>query len=160
MVLARDIIPILNVALVFSTIVTLILSFAIIPYGKRRPAGKRVTWGEAMVGALYAYFVMFLAYGVVPHQWLTHADNELRWRKDKLLFGPGGILKPKSLGGWFPMTLNYESVLRDNVAVVIYVFFLGLHIFLWLWWQNRGKPKATTKQLLTSTFGRPLVKKG
>lgn len=159
MVLARDIIPILNVAFVFSTLVTVLMSLVVIPYGKRRALGKSLSWGEAMVSSLYGFFVMFLAYGVVPHQFLTHADNELRWRKDKLLFGPGGILKPKSLGGWFPMTLNYESILRDNITVVIYLAFLGLHIYLWLWWQNRGKPKASTKALLTSNFGRPLVKK-
>ena len=33
-----------------------------------------------MLGSVYVFGVFFLAYGVVPHQWLTHADNELDWR--------------------------------------------------------------------------------
>jgi hypothetical protein len=31
---------------------------------------------------------------------------------------------------------------------------------MWVEWQNRGKAKKSAGQLMTSTFGRPLVKKG
>jgi hypothetical protein len=150
--------PFLNTAFIFSTILTLLLIFAIVPYGKRRPVGKPLTWGEAMVGSAYAFFVMFMAYGVVPHHWLTHAGNELNWRKDKFLFGPGGILKPRSAGGWNPITLQYEAI-QDIIAVLIYVVLLGVQIWVWMWWQNRGKATKSAGELVTSTFGRPLVKK-
>jgi hypothetical protein len=157
MILARYVIPFLNVAFIFSLVLTIVLTLAIIPFAKRRPAGKKLTWGEAMAGSAYVYFVLFLAYGVVPHQALTHMGNDLGWRKDKLLFGPGGILKPKSLGGWFPFQISYEAI-QDVIATVIYVIFLGIQIFLWVWWQKRHKPKAA-KAIATSSFGRPLVKK-
>jgi hypothetical protein len=157
MILARYYIPFLNVAFLFSLAVTILLTLAIIPFAKRRPAGKKLTWGEAMAGSAYVYFVLFLAYGVVPHQFLTHAGNELGWRKDKLLFGPGAILKPKSLGGFFPFQVSYEAI-QDIIATVIYIVLLGVQIGLWVWWQNRNKPKAA-KAIATSSFGRPLVKK-
>jgi hypothetical protein len=94
----------------------------------------------------------------VPHQFLTHAGNELGWRKDKLLFGPGALLKPKSMGGWFPFQISYEA-LQDVLAAGIYIIFLGIQIYMWIWWQNRNKPKAA-KAIGVSSFGRPLVRKG
>ena len=47
------------------------------------------------------------------------------WSKDKLIFGPGGILKPESAGGWNPITLQYEAV-RDTIVVLLHALFFGL----------------------------------
>ena len=55
--------------------------------------------------------VMFLAYGVVPHQWLTYADNELEaGAADKLVVGPGRRCLDK-----LPFTITYEHV-RDIIV--------------------------------------------
>jgi hypothetical protein len=110
-----------------------------------------------MVGAVYAFFVMFLAFGVVPHQFIDHADKELGWRKDKLLNGPFDLLQAKAYGGNFPFTLSYEAV-RDIVVLVIHGVYIGLMIYLFVWWQKRGE-KAASKELETSTYGRPLARK-
>ena len=59
------------VALVTSILVSALMSVGIFWYARRRPVGTPLTWGEAMVGAAYVFFLSFLAYGVVPHQWLT-----------------------------------------------------------------------------------------
>ena len=109
-----------------------------------------------MLASTYAFGVMFLAFGVVPHQWIDHADKDLGWSKDKLHLRPGEILKPQSAGGWFPMTLQYEAF-RDIVVVLLHVIFFGLIIFMWSWWQKRGR--VTTTEIETSSYGRPLVKK-
>ena len=60
--LAIDILkwPGMNAAFLTSLIVTLGLTFAVIPYGKRRPIGTPVSWGEAMLGAFYAFGVLLL----------------------------------------------------------------------------------------------------
>jgi hypothetical protein len=42
-------------------------------------------------------------------------------------------------------------------VVLIHVYYFGLLIFIFLWWQKRGQ--TTTKELETSSYGRPLVKK-
>ena len=121
-------------------------------YMKRRPVDASLTWGEAMVAAAFVYFVLFMAYGVVPHQWLFWSDNELGYRSDRLLLGPGQIFAK------LPFELNYQ-VLRDIVVSIIYGGFLALQVVLWAVWQNRGKPKpAGRKELDRSAFGRPLVK--
>jgi hypothetical protein len=156
--LAIDILewPGMNVAFLVSFIGAIALTLVVIPIGKRRPVGKPLSWGEGMLAATYAFGVMFLAFGIVPHQWIDHADKDLGWSKDKLLYGPFEVLKPQSAGGWFPMTLQYEA-LRDVVVVVLHVIFFGLIIFIWSWWQKRGR--VTTTEIATSSYGRPLVKK-
>ena len=140
------------VAFVISILGT-ILSVAVIVYvGKRRPVGTYTTWGETMVAAVFVFWLLFLIYGIVPHQWLTYADNELGWRKDKILFGPGDLLDTA-----LPFTMTYE-VIRDIIAVAIYGLGLAGQVAMWMWWQNRGKAKP--KELPTSAYGRPLVKPG
>jgi hypothetical protein len=157
-VLAIDVLkwPGVNVAFIASLVASTLLTLAAIPYGKRRPIGTPVSWGEAMLGGTYAFGVLFLAFGVVPHQWIDHADKNLGWDRARIVMGPGGILKPQTMGGWNPITLQYEAV-RDIVVVVIHVYFFGLLIFIWMWWQKRGQ--ATSTAIETSTYGRPLVKK-
>jgi hypothetical protein len=110
-----------------------------------------------MLASVFVFGLFFIAFGVVPHQFIDHADKELGWAKTKVIFGPGGILKPQAYGGWFPFTMSYEAV-RDIVAILIHVWYFGLTIWLWSVWQKRGETKST--EVVTSPFGRPLVKKG
>ena len=148
--------PGMNTAFLTSFIAPIVLTLAVIPYGKRRPLDKKASWGEAMLGSTYAFGVMFLAFGIVPHQWIDHADKDLGWDRTKIIYGPGGILKPQALDGWFPFTLQYEAI-RDIIVVVLHAIYFGLFIFIWLWWQKRGE--TTAPELETSSYGRPLVKK-
>lgn len=146
------------VAFLMSILVAVVLSGLIVAYQKRRPKGTPLTWGEAMAGATYVFFLLFWVYGVVPHQWLTWADTELNWRPDITVHGIGGILKPTAEGGWLPFTLNYQH-LRDLVAVGIYGVLLGGNIAMWGQWQKRGDASAKS-DVARSMFGRPLVKEG
>jgi len=158
-VLAIDILnwPGFNQALLASLLVLGLLIAGAVLYGKRRPVGKPLTWGEAMLAAVYVFFTMFMAYAVVPNQWLLHAQNGLGWRSDKKVFGPGNVLQAQFFGGSFPFEISYLQV-GDAIAAGIYIAFLGLQIYLFSWWQKRGKAKPST-DLATSTYGRPLVKK-
>ena len=128
----------------------------VMAYGRRRPVGAPLTWGEAIAAATFAFALMFWAYGVVPHQWLQWANNELRWTPSKKLFGPGSVFKD-----YLPFQLDYEK-LRDVVVVVIYGFFLTAHVAMWALWQDRSKraDKRAQRELAPSTYGRPLVKQG
>jgi hypothetical protein len=148
--------PGVNQAFIFSFVGAVLLALAVIPYGKRRPVGKPISWGEAMLAGTYIFGVLFVSFGIVPHQWIDHADRNLGWSKDKLLVGWGGFLESQSQGGWFPFTLQYQAV-RDTVVIVLHLIFFGLFIYLASWWQKRGQAKP--KELPTSTYGRPLVKR-
>jgi hypothetical protein len=148
--------PGMNQAFIFSFALTIALSLVVIPVGKRRPVDRKSTWGEAMFGSAYVFGVMFLAFGVVPHQWIDHADKDLGWRKDKIIYGPFDLLKPQAMGGPFPFTISYEAV-RDIIVLVIHGIFFALMIYLFAWWQKRGVVKP--KEIETSSYGRPLVRK-
>ncbi len=148
--------PGMNVAFLVAFFASIGLTLAAMWYGKRRPVGKPVSWGEAMLAAVYVFGVMFLAFGIVPHQWIDHADKNLGWSRDRIVMGPGGILEPQALGGRLPLTITYEAI-RDIVVVLLHAFYFGLIIFMWSWWQKRGQVK--TAEIEVSSFGRPLVKK-
>jgi hypothetical protein len=137
------------VALVVALLGLMLCVAVVVLYARRRPAGTPLTWGEAMAAAVFVFGAMFIAYGMLPHQWLNFADNELRWRSDKFVKGPG------DLALHLPFAITYEKI-RDLIAVGIYVVALGGQIFLWSFWQSRGKTKP--KALPTSAFGRPLLK--
>jgi hypothetical protein len=140
-----------------SILVTVLMTLGIVWMAKRRPVGTPLTWGEAMAASVYVFFLLFWVYGVVPHLWLAWADNELRWRPDKLLFGPGNILKPQAYDGWLPFTITYQTV-RDIIATLIYGVMLTGNAAAIVLWQKRGK-KATAA-VERSEYGRPLVREG
>ena len=66
---------------------------------------------------------------------------------------PVGFLAPLP-NGHFIIT---AEAARDVVAVLLYGITLGAMGFLWAAWQRRGAEKP--KELPTSAYGRPLVKK-
>jgi hypothetical protein len=129
---------------------------AIVLYGRRRPQGAPLTWGEAMAAAAFAFFLFLWWYGTIPHQWLTYADNELLWRPDRVVFGPGDILQPDAFGGWLPVTITYQTI-RDIIAAGIYGLGLAVQVAMWAVWQGRGRVREAVP---TSTYGRPLVRRG
>jgi hypothetical protein len=119
---------------------------AVWPLAKRRPVGAPLSWGEAMAGATYVFFLFLWWYGVIPHQWLTFSSSEWGWTSQKLLIEPNA---------WFPITISYE-VLGDLIVLLIYGIGVGLHVAAWAVWQDRGKPKAA--EVPASRYGRPLVR--
>lgn len=147
-----------------SGLIAMILMVAICLYvGGKRPIGTPVTWGEAMVAGTWVFGIMMLAYGIVPHQWLNYADNELLWRPDKLLVGisSGGVVwgnDAKDLGGTGRIIINYQAI-RDIIASVLYIVFLGGQMYLWSVWQKRGRKKPGDVEEARSRFGRPVLRK-
>ena len=150
-------------AFISSIIATIVMVAICLYVGARRPIGTPVTWGEAMVGGTWVFGIMLLVYGIVPHQWLNYADNELLWRPDKLLVGisSAGVVwgtDAKNLGGTGRILINYQAI-RDIVATVIYVVALGGQMYLWSVWQKRGRKKPGDVEEARSRFGRPVLRK-
>jgi hypothetical protein len=119
----------------------------------RRPKWEYpATWGQSMAGATGVFAMFLMCYGVVPHEWLTWADSNLGLREDKILLDTYAL----EISG---------RALRDTVAAIIYIVFLGLNVVVWAMWQKRGtaKPKAavpaTATPSGTSAFSRPVTKK-
>ena len=159
------------VAFVISLLISLAMVGLIVRVARNRPVGTPLTWGEAFVAGVWVFTLLFLLYGVVPHQFLAWADNELKWRSDKIgiPLGPFGAMLEGKLGvkkhllfpegvplpnGVFIIT---AQVLRDIIAAGIYIVFLVIQIVMWLQWQKRDQKKADQGEL-TSAYGRPLVR--
>jgi hypothetical protein len=145
------------VAFVTSTLIGLLGCLAVWIYGKRRPVGASLTWGEAMLASTYVFFLFFWWYGVIPHYWLDWADNELNWRSDSYVAQAGQSLFGQEWLSWWPLDIT-KLVVRDVVVSGIYGAALGLHVLMWMVWQNRGKERPAT--VPASRYGRPLVRKG
>ena len=119
-------------------------------YGKRRPRGTQVSWGEALIAATFVFFMLFLAYGVWPNQWLLLADTEWKWRADTVSYvvrfwGRGQVIIPK-------------EAMRDIVVSGIYGIALAGQVVVWVAWQKRGSRKVA-EITPTSSYGRPLLKR-
>ena len=149
-------------ALLFSIaflVIGLAVCFAV---GKRRPPGTPLTWGEAFVGGTFVFALMTLAYGIIPHEWLEYADNDLLWRSDKLLvaISSEGLKfgqEAKTFGGTGRIIINYQAI-RDIIAAGFYIVFLVAHGWLWAVWQKRGR-KAEVPVEARSRVGRPVIRK-
>lgn len=149
------------VALVVSTVALFAGIALVFKVGQRRPPGTPVTWGEAFVGGTFIFALLLVAYGIVPHQWLTFADNQLLWRADKLMLGISGDgVKvgdaASELGGSGRIIVNAQAV-RDIIAALIYIVFLVIQVWLWAAWQKRGRKAPEVE--LSSRFGRPVMRK-
>lgn len=145
------------VAFIGSLIVSVLLLGVVLAVAKRRRVGADLSWGEAMVAATFVFFGLFWIYGVVPHQWLTWAENELSWRPDRYLAGPSGTGALTDV----PFNVSYET-LAHLIAVTIYAVFLGAQIALWSVWQGRGDKAERRRKALeekTTAYGRPLARK-
>jgi hypothetical protein len=145
------------VAFVTTTVLGLLGCLAVWFHGKRRPVGAPLTWGEAMASSTYVFLLFFWWYGVIPHYWLTWADNELNWRSDTYLAQSGQALFGQEWLNWWPLDIPMV-VMRDNIVVVIYGLALGIHVLMWMLWQGRGKERPAV--VPASRYGRPLVRKG
>jgi hypothetical protein len=150
--------PYLNVAFVASWIIMILVMVGVLEYARRRPADRETTWGGAMLGATVIFFQLFWIWGVVPHQWLTFADNELGWREDRFLVGPSWGPDGQNLLEWIlPFNMTY-LVIRDIIAVSIYGVTIAFFIWAVVLWQDRGK--VAPAEVVQSTYGRPIVREG
>ena len=149
------------VAFVTSLVLGLLAVGVVFWYGRRRPVGASLSWGEAFLAATFMFALMLLLYGIVPNQWLLWADNELGWRSDSIgVPTPFGRLFASGLefGGRGRVMITAETV-RDAIAALLYVVFLVGQVVGWKMWQQRGKKPAAPAEIPTSAYGRPLVRK-
>ena len=125
---------------------------------KPQPADYKATWSECFLGAVATFALMALAYGVIPHEWMTYANGYLRWGDtSKFLFQSN---QDMLFFPWhWPFNFDYPA-LRDVVVSGIYVVLLGTNIAVFAMWQKRNQvaEKATTETTPAkrSRFGRPL----
>jgi hypothetical protein len=149
-----------SVRYIASVVVLMLLLIPFFWYADKRKPGAPLTWGEAMVAATYAFFLLFWLYGVVPHEFLNWADSELAWRPDKKVIGPEG-----TWASWWsfwesiPLTIHLQ-IFRDIIVTVLYGVGLGALVWAFAFWNDRAKKAAAAGEVEpVSAYGRPLVTK-
>jgi hypothetical protein len=156
------------VAFVVSLLITGAMTGVLVLVAKRREPGRPLTWGEAFVAATYVFTLLFLAYGVVPHHWLTWAGNELAWRSDKYGIPIGPLDKLGFANPAFAHGISFfgrgrilitAAAIGDIIATLIYGVFVTANILGWLAWQRRAQRRAEQPAIETSAYGRPLLRK-
>ena len=144
-----------------SVVVFMVLLLPFFWMADRRTPGESLTWGEAMVAAVYVFGLLFWLYGVIPHEYLNWADSELSWRPDKKVIGPEGTWTWLSEGLWtsIPLTIH-KQIFRDVIAVLLYAVGLGGFIWAFAFWNDRAKKAAAEAAVeKVSTYGGPLAVK-
>jgi hypothetical protein len=123
----------------------------------RRPKPQRpATWSECIAGAVGVFAMMALAYGVVPHEWITFSDTYLQWDTTVFVFRSNQDILGLGIVNW-PFSMDKHNI-RDIIVVLIYGIALGTQVGLFAMWQKRGeeKPEAAEAPPRKSRFGRPL----
>lgn len=155
-IVAAKMLSSLQIAVVWVTLAGIVaIALAAVVSRDPRSPDQRTTWTEAMGGALAVLGLFTLVYGVIPHEWLTFANSYLNMGSDRFFEWAGDRL----------IKVPYSAV-RDTIAALIYVVFLGANVVLWVKWQERltPKPEPTDAEkaetvVRTSRFGRPLKAK-
>lgn len=132
-----------------------------IMYMIRHPGDRKVlTWPQAMFGAIVVAGLSLLAFGSVPHEWITYADAELGWGRRDLILINLPVL---------PFDISRMAI-RDIIAAGMYTNSFAAALAMWLMWQRRHEmaeeraaEQAAEPQPVpagTSAYGRPLAKQG
>jgi hypothetical protein len=99
--------------------------------------------------------MMTLAYGVIPHEWITFSDKYLQWDTTSFVFRNNQDILGLGIHNW-PFSMDKHNV-RDIIGVLIYGIAIGLNVGLFVAWQKRGQEKPEEEAApKTSRFGRPL----
>jgi hypothetical protein len=123
----------------------------------RRPkrSAEPATWAATITGAMGVWALLILAYGVVPHEWLTFASSYLNWGKDTYVLTEGQFASS------VPPFEIPRAVVADTVVTLMYVAFLGVNVWLFAAWQKRKVAEPATEGdgaadegPLTGGFGR------
>jgi hypothetical protein len=99
----------------------------------RRPkrTAEPATWAQTIFGAMVVWAILILAYGVVPHEWLTFAASYLNFGKDTF------VLRENQWAENLPPFDISRLVVADSVATAMYVVFGTINVYLFAAWQKR-----------------------
>ena len=126
------------VAFVASLLIVVRAGRAHLPDGQASPGrAPRSRGARPWSPRIYVFFVMFWVYGVVPHLWLTWADNELNWRPDKLRLRSRATSSSRRSRWLEPDHAQLPGPPRHHRRAASTSSFLGVNMWLWAWWQNR-----------------------
>ena len=153
--------PGFNQALILSIVVLVALIAGAVLYGKRRPVGKPLSWGEAHArrDLRLLRHVHGLRRGPEPVARCTRRHG-LGWRTDKKVYGPGDILQAQSPRRQLPVRRSTTCRSATPSPRRSTSSSWACRSTSSSWWQTSGQGQAERRARRRPTYGRPLVRKG
>lgn len=147
--------------LIWFSLLTIVMLLPVIVALRRPKSDQPSTWAQAMAGSVYVFGMMLLVYAIIPHEFITFADNYLQWGKDKYIINSTTPI-PFATGTNWPVSIDMQAV-RDIAVVNIYIVFFAINIALFVLWQDRKTKTEDDEEkpvvVGRSRFGRPLKAK-
>jgi len=148
--------------LIWFSLLLIVMMVPIVIALRRPKPDKPTTWAQGMAGAVYVFWLFLLVYAIIPHEFITFADQYLLWGQNKYVIKSTTAIPFFTAFNW-PFSIDMQAV-RDVVVVGIYVVFFAANIALFVMWQNRKvktEDDAEEKTVVVgrSRFGRPLKAK-
>lgn len=148
--------------LIWFSLMLIVLMVPIVLAMRKPKSDRPTTWAQAMVGSVYIFWLMLLAYAIIPHEFITFADQYLLWGQNKYVIKSTTEIPFFTSFNW-PFSIDMQAI-RDIVVVGIYLVFFGANIALFVKWQERkvrtpDDDEGETVVVGRSRFGRPLKAK-
>jgi hypothetical protein len=115
---------------------------------------QRMTWARATVAAMISWLALLFFFGIVPSEWLTYAQTELKWSAQTV-----ALVIPSILVLGNTIEISY-AVLKDSISMGYHIVMLGVGAVLAVQIQKikEGRPPSAQPSEQKSPYGRPLVK--
>ena len=99
-------------------------------------------------------FALLFFFGIVPSEWLTYAQTELKWSAQTV-----ALVIPSILVLGNTVEISY-AVLKDSISMGYHIVMLGVGAVLAVQIQKikKGRPPSAQPSEQKSPYGRPLVK--
>jgi hypothetical protein len=110
-----------------------------------KKSDEPATWAQCILGAMFVFFMMTLAYGTVPHEWLNFAGSYLNFSKATY------VVREGQLPGNMPPFDIPKAAFVDAVAAGMYIVFLGLNVYLFAAWQKRKVAEPASEEAVDAT---------
>jgi hypothetical protein len=147
--------------LIWFSVLLIVMMIPILVALRRPKPDKPTTWAQAMAGSVYVFWLFLLVYAIIPHEFITFADNYLQWGKDKYIIKSTTPIPFLTSENW-PVSIDMQAI-RDVAVVGIYIVFFAINIALFVLWQDRKTKTDDDEEkpvvVGRSRFGRPLKAK-
>jgi hypothetical protein len=104
--------------LIWFSVLLIVMMIPILVALRRPKPDKPTTWAQAMAGSVYVFWLFLLVYAIIPHEFITFADNYLQWGKDKYIIKSTTPIPFLTSENW-PVSIDMQAI-RDVAVVGIY----------------------------------------
>lgn len=112
---------------------------------------RKMTWSNAMLGALLFSALMLILFAVIPNQFLTLAQGPLDWSPQKIF-----VTVPPFLVLGNTIQISYAALKDMLLQGYVVTMLIGIPVLMYQIQERSKKAKNTPPPTPVSDYGRPL----